>query len=261
MVASPRVDKKTHFSSFASSLLFSFFSSLFPRRAAPHQLPTIMPDHSDKDGVTKLPKLTGADDYINWRRRVKAYLQQQDIDLIGLTDRPDLTPAAQHRKWRELNVKAKSAITLTLSDGPLAQIRTIVDDDERTAKDLWTELDKVYRMSNTQMVINIERELETMSFEKDEDWEKHVETFHRLISKLASYDKPVSADTKVSKLLRTLPQRFAPIAMVAESSSVPFEKIIASVKAEISRCQQGPEKSVAPVAASAFNDRRRTQNT
>lgn len=209
----------------------------------------------DRDGVNKLPKLTGADDFINWRRRVKAYLQQQDIDLLGLTDRPDAGSTTQNRRWLEFNVKAKSAITLTLSDGPLAQVSTIVDDDDKTAKDLWTELDKAYRMSNTQMVINIQRDLETMTFDRDEEWDKHIEKFHHLVAKLASYDSPLSAEDKVSKLLRTLPTRFAPIAMVAEASGVPFERVIASVKAEISRRnKQDSGRPIPHVAAAASHD-------
>lgn len=119
--------------------------------------------------MTRLPKLSGTDDYINWRRRVKAFLQQNDVDLFGLSDKPDLAGAAQQRRWLELNAKAKSTTTLTLCDGPLAQVSAIVDDDDKTAKDLWLELDNAYRMSNNQMVINIQRELETMTFDKDEE--------------------------------------------------------------------------------------------
>lgn len=107
----------------------------------PQQLREVMPDHTERDGVTKLPKSKVADDFISWRRRVKAYLQLQEIDLIGLTNLPDPTLVTQHRRWLQANVKSKIAITLTLSDKPLAQMSTTKDDDDRTAKDLWTELE------------------------------------------------------------------------------------------------------------------------
>ena len=64
---------------------------------------------------------------------------------------------------------------------------------------------------------------------------KHVETFHRLVEKFSSYKKPTSEEEKASKLIRTLPDRFAPIAMVAETSNLSFHRIVASVQAEISR--------------------------
>lgn len=49
---------------------------------------------SDQD-FGKLPKLTGANDFIFWRRRIKAYIQPNDIDLIGLTNLPDDATNAQ----------------------------------------------------------------------------------------------------------------------------------------------------------------------
>lgn len=120
-------------------------------------------------------------------------------------------------------------------------------------------------MSNTQIILNIKLELKTVTFEKEEEWEKNVEKFHQLIAKLAPCDKPISMESKVSMFRRTLPTRFALIAMVAESSKMPFEKVIASVKAKIS-CLKTPEKSnkPAPVAASVnktiVNDRKDERN-
>lgn len=171
--------------------------------------------------------------------------------------------STQQQNWLEANVKAKSAITLTLADGPLAQVSKLIDDDDKATKELWKELDKVYGMSNTQMVVNIEREIEIMKFDKDEEWDKHVEHFHHLIEKLASYDKPLSAENKVSKLLRKFPTRFAPITMVAKALSVPFEKVIVSAKAEISRCKTSgaTSKHVPSVAASAAKGGRNPTNS
>ena len=210
---------------------------------------------SEHDGVTKLPKLTGAEDYINWRQRLKAYIQRNDIELFGLSNRPESENTREQTRWRNAMFKAKSEITLTLADGPMAQVSAIVDDDNRTAKDLWDALDRIYRMSNSQMVINIERELEKLTFIKDTEWESHIEKFHRLVGKLASYDKPITEEEKASKLIRSLPERFSPIAMVAESSNMPFERIVASVKAEISRRQdkeQVESKTTQPIGSASM---------
>ena len=83
--------------------------------------------------------------------------------------------------------KAKSEISFTLADGPMGKVSAIVDDDNRMAMDLWDALDRIYRMSNTQMVINIEKELEKLMVIKDTEWESDIEKFHRLIGKLNSY--------------------------------------------------------------------------
>lgn len=140
------------------------------------------------DGILKRSKLTVADVFINWRRRVKAYLQQQTIDSLGLTNRLDSASTVQQRHRIEANVKTKSAFTLTLADGTLAQGSTLMDDDNCTAKVLWMNFNKIFRTSITQVVINIEREVETMTIDNDEESEKHVEKFHQLIFKIPSYN-------------------------------------------------------------------------
>lgn len=65
--------------------------------------------------------------------------------------------------------------------------------------------------------------------------DKHIEKFQHQVAKLASYESALSADDKVLILLLNSLTRCAATAMVAEPSGVPFEKIIASVKAEFSR--------------------------
>lgn len=91
-----------------------------------------------------------------------------------------------------------------------------------------------------------------MTLDRDEEWYKDFESFHNLVAKLTSYDSPLSPEDKVSKLIRMLRTRISPIAMVAESSVVPFEKVIASVKVKIShRKTQGTSKHIPPMAASA----------
>lgn len=56
-------------------------------------------------------------------------------------------------------MKARSTITVTLYDGPQSQVSTLVDYDISTAEDLWDELERIYRISNNKMEINIELEL------------------------------------------------------------------------------------------------------
>lgn len=79
-------------------------------------------------------------------------------------------------------------------------------------------------MPNTQMVMNPKQELETINFDSDIKYDKNEETFHHLVSIFASYDKLVLHKDKVSRFLRTLLPRFAPIANVAEVNSVSIEK-------------------------------------
>lgn len=102
--------------------------------------------NSKRDVVTKIPMITGVEDFVNWKRRAIAYLQNQDYELLGMSDRPERASSAMARKRQETNASGNTSITLTLADGTLSQDSTIIDEDERTAKDLWEELDKIFRM-------------------------------------------------------------------------------------------------------------------
>lgn len=127
-----------------------------------------MADSTGCEGMTKLPMLSRADNFKNWHRQIKSYLQPQDVEFPGLAGHSDPGSSVQQRCWLEANVGAKSSITLTLANGPLAQVIFIVHDTNASAKDLWYELGKICRMPNSQMVINTERELEVLTIEKDE---------------------------------------------------------------------------------------------
>lgn len=61
------------------------------------------------------------------------------------------------------------------------------------------------------MVFDLERKLDRLTFEKDEKWESHVRRFHEINGNLAEYYRTVSPLEKVSKMIQTFPQRFAPM--------------------------------------------------
>lgn len=61
----------------------------------------------DRSVVTKLAKLKGANKYINWKRRIKAYIQRTDTKLVGLSDCPKNENQHKKKQWRNAMVKAK----------------------------------------------------------------------------------------------------------------------------------------------------------
>lgn len=77
-------------------------------------------------------------------------------------------------KWKKAMVRAKTSIVLTLDVGPLAQMAAIIDDDSRTAKDLWDFIHKFCTEKNTQAIINLHQDLEKLQFKDREDFEKHL---------------------------------------------------------------------------------------
>lgn len=83
------------------------------------------------------------------------------------------------------------------------------------------------------MVINIELRLQVVTFEKDEELKNYIETFHFLISELASYRKYLLCKEKLLKFLWTVWTRFELTELEPEESNVSFDKVNAIVKFKI----------------------------
>lgn len=145
---------------------FGFFYSLWF---------TTMLRAKDRDGIKKLPKITDADGFINQRRHIKDYLQQMEIDYLNLTDGPDFGSQRHQKEWLKENMKAISTIILTLLDGPFTHVRILSDNDANTAKKIYEELAKIYRVCITRIVIRVEKKIEPMTLEKDMKWKECVE--------------------------------------------------------------------------------------
>lgn len=103
------------------------------------------------------------------------------------------------------------------------------------------------------MIINIECELEKITFSHDSEQYEHVKNFHRLMKTLGSFYKPVTEEEKSSKFIRTLITiTLFPIAKVTESSNLSFNHIFASFKAGISQREdkEAIAESVGPIGSS-----------
>ncbi len=91
---------------------------------------------------------------------MKAFLRRDDYLLLGLQESPNTQSQGAVNTWRKAQTIAKANITLHL--GSQAQIRTrsIIDDDDKTAYDLWTGLAETYTATNTQAVQNLKHQLD-----------------------------------------------------------------------------------------------------
>lgn len=118
---------------------------------------------SSKQDLYRIPKLSGAKKFINWRRRIKAQIQQNDFELLGFIERPsELTSSRQMSSWQKSMVKAKSSIVQILKSGPMAQTSSNFGDDSVTAKELWEALAELYTTSNEKTILNLIHELEQL---------------------------------------------------------------------------------------------------
>ena len=171
---------------------------------------------TSSDSVSKIPKLSGEKDYINWKRRVLAYIERYDYQLLCFQDRPSGRGITDEQilAWREANSRARTSIILTLREGPMSQVGHIVDNRGKSAKELWDSLATLYTAKNTQAIINVNQQLDNLRFKDDGNWEAHLQKFYELLGKLASYDAGIAEQDNASKLLCTLPESFSPLCMV-----------------------------------------------
>ena len=154
-------------------------------------------------------------------------LRKDDYLLTCFTDRPDGEEVEQAvlNNWDEKNAKAKSIIILTLGDSVMAQNKSIVDDDDKTAKELWDELCRLYTTSNQQAITNLHNRLNSLVFDEQRgSWDKFLSLFMEIVDELGSYDQELSDEEKKSKLLRTLPDSYKPIAMVCNVTYDEFQR-------------------------------------
>ena len=180
------------------------------------------------------PKLRGPEDFQTCRYVARVCIEDGDPNLVGLTPRPEEgTPAATMRKWAEANAKARRVIVCALGIDPLTRFGGMLADC--TAKELWDELARAYSTSNAQAIINLERQLKELSFDDKGDWQKQINSFHELTGKLASHGSVLTSDQKKFKLMRTLPDSLAPIAMIANTTQMDFDGMVDSVQAELAR--------------------------
>lgn len=131
-------------------------------------------------------------------------------------------------------MRAKTAIVLSLGTGRVARLGELGDSSYHTAKELWEKFANLYTTANTQVLINLQRKLDRPKFREADDWDHHVENFNVLLGKLASYDAPFSNSEKASKLVKTIPESLAPLALFSEVGNIPYDKLFVTVAREVS---------------------------
>lgn len=95
----------------------------------------------------KLPKLDGKREFILRRRRFKAFIQCEDFGLTELQERSK-NGTSETLRWKKAMTQAKAAIILTLDNSPIALTNSIIEDDNKTAKNLREALEALYRVKS-----------------------------------------------------------------------------------------------------------------
>ncbi len=121
---------------------------------------------AEKRGLFKLPLLHKGSEYLSWKRSVYAYLCGGDPALLALSERPEKGSDKKQNRV-EKSTKAKSDIVLGLGPSATSKTSEVIDDDSKTAEELWDELAHLHTMTSTQTILNLNQQLGSlMSDEK-----------------------------------------------------------------------------------------------
>ena len=141
--------------------------------------------------------------------------------------------------------KRPSQGTLTLLLSEAVQIRAIelIEDEDKTAYDLWQFLESTYTASNEQAVQNLRVQLDKLVYAEGADWDDHLNKFNSLIAQLAVQGVAYDDQTKKSMIIRSLPESLSVISTVASAQNdMTLESLDALVRAEIDR-KKNPHNS------------------
>ena len=71
-----------------------------------------------------------------------------------------------------------------------------------------------------------------------------MNSFTDILGKLPTYDDEMPDDEKASKLIRTLPNSFAPLAMIQTVESIDVKRLVTVVQSKLARRMHFRKKSI-----------------
>ncbi|KAJ8615808.1 hypothetical protein MRB53_035180 [Persea americana] len=121
---------------------------------------------------------------------MKNILIQQGIKiaLLGKEKKPEKMNADE---WADVDERAMSSIEQYLSDEVMFNVML-----EKSAKDLWEKLEKLYMGKNLTNKLHLKKQLYGLKMEEGCDLMEHMNTFNRMISDLLRLDVKMKIDNK-----------------------------------------------------------------
>ncbi|KAG8226784.1 hypothetical protein J437_LFUL002830 [Ladona fulva] len=159
-------------------------------------------------GVTK--KLSGLQDYQDWKFQECNYLEHQDLwECIEPDHEEDGRPKPVDAKER----KAKVVICLLVETGCYAHVRNAA-----TAREAWENLRKAYEDKGWGRRISLQRSLWQCRLENFRSKEEYIAKVMTLSQQLADIDAKVMDDWLASILLSGLTPDYGPMIMALDNS-------------------------------------------
>lgn len=149
--------------------------------------------------------------------------------MVGLQHVPASNAAAVRKSSKSRTQNAKSVIVGCLGDSAMAKTGAIIDDDEKTAYDLWKAPEKISTETSTKGLPSLNSDLDRIQYGEKEVFDKFFSKFLVITGQLAALDRPLSDADQVTNIIRVFPESFAPLTMVASPVDIPFNRLSAAV--------------------------------
>lgn len=152
-----------------------------------------------------IEKLTGRDNYANWKFAVKAYLEHEDLWTCISGQTVDTAK----------DVKAKSKLILLVD-----AINYVHIQDATTSKEVWSNLERAFDDNGLSRKVALLKDLITTTLESSRSVEEYVNKIMTSAHKLRNIGFSVDDEWLGTLMLAGLPDLYKPMIMAIESSGV-----------------------------------------
>jgi hypothetical protein len=128
--------------------------------------------------------------------------------------------------WKNLDQKAKSTISLCLSDLVLLNVS-----EEATTKDLWDKLGKLYQSKSLVNKRFLRKKLYNLRMRDGDSVADHLNAFNIVVSQLVPVEIKISNEDKCISLLCSLPDLWDSlvVAIGSNTNSLKFDEVVSSL--------------------------------
>lgn len=173
-----------------------------------------------------IERLTGRENYANWKFAVKAYLELEGLWKCVTGDNTDA----------EKEIRAKSKLILLLDPINYVHIQNAT-----TSKDVWTNLEHAFDDSGLTRRVALLRDLITTTLDSSKSIEDYVNKIMSTAHKLRNINFDVNDEWLGTLMLAGLPETYKPMIMGIESSGVKISSD--SIKTKLLQEVQNSENS------------------
>uniref|UniRef100_A0A803PAJ2 Retrovirus-related Pol polyprotein from transposon TNT 1-94 n=1 Tax=Cannabis sativa TaxID=3483 RepID=A0A803PAJ2_CANSA len=147
----------------------------------------------------EVDKFTGTNDFGLWRIKMKALLVHQGIHQA--IDKEELKELGEDKKKiKEIEIKAQSAILLSLGDEVLRQVS-----DKGTTIWFWEKLTLIYFKKSLVNKLYLKKKMYTLKMDDTKNLRNHLNEFNRIILDLRNIGVKIEDDDQGILLLSSLP--------------------------------------------------------